>query len=201
MDFWRFQPVGGGTGLDVLERLLAIEVELARIKESVATESSFGLAKITNAQNITNVDCGFALSALQNNAAVQGTLANRTKELEAKTIDRSLLYENSSYIETGETLSLAHSNYDILEVHWRFEPNQYDTRVDYVPKGSHIIVHTIGVSLQNLSDTFFGCRGYVFNSTERYVAGDGLLYRMNGEFNKNNAWFNIVRIYGIKYSQ
>ncbi len=201
MDFWRYRPVGGGTGLDVLERLLAIEVELARIKESVATESSFGLAKITNAQNITNVDCGFALSALQNNAAVQGTLANRTKELEAKIAERSLLYENTSLIQEGEAVNLSSSNYDALEVRWEFEPNSRHETISYFPKGSNIRLTVIGVHDQNTINTFIGCRIYAFNSLDRYTAGASALYRMNGAFNKADAWFKISRIYGIKYNQ
>ena len=143
--------------LEVLTRIGAIEQEISALKQTIGSDLEYGLAKVTNSSSV-NTENGIAMSAMQNNAAIHGTLANRTKELEAKTIDRSLLYENSSHIETGATLSLAHSNYDILEVHWRFEPNQYDTRVNYVPKGSHIIVHTIGVNFQDSPNTFFGDR-------------------------------------------
>lgn len=88
-------PVGGGVNTDILKRITDMESELRLLKQSVATETDYGLAKITESSAVTEKDSGLVLSARERNPAVDGTLANKIKksEIKAKTIEFSLTTE------------------------------------------------------------------------------------------------------------
>lgn len=50
--------------------------ELQRIENLKASTSGYGMSKLSNASDVTNVD-SYALSAIQNNPSIDGTLNNR----------------------------------------------------------------------------------------------------------------------------
>ncbi len=88
-------PSGGGVNTDILKRITDMESELQLLKQSIATETDYGLAKITESSTVTEKDAGLVLSAIEKNPAVDGTLANQIKksEIKAKTIEFSLTTE------------------------------------------------------------------------------------------------------------
>ena len=58
-----------------------LEAEVAALKQGKATAQEYGLSKISSATDVTQEDTGFVLGTIQNNPAVDGTLANRIKSL------------------------------------------------------------------------------------------------------------------------
>ncbi len=75
MDWSPFLPAGG-VNLELLTRLSVLEQEVAAIKETRATEASYGLARLSNATDITETNNGLAIPASQNNAGITGSLRN-----------------------------------------------------------------------------------------------------------------------------
>lgn len=71
---------GGAVSLETLARITVLEQELAELKSTIASDSAYGLAKVTNATDVTQ-ESGIALSAMQNNASVEGTLRNEIQTL------------------------------------------------------------------------------------------------------------------------
>lgn len=71
-----FLPAWGGVNLELLTRLSALEQEVSAIKEAKATEVSYGLARLSNATDITETNNALVLPALQNNAGIPGSLRN-----------------------------------------------------------------------------------------------------------------------------
>lgn len=68
------------TSLETLARIEFLEQELADLKQSIASETAYGLSKVTNAADVTQEN-GIALSAMQNNSSLEGTLANKIEKL------------------------------------------------------------------------------------------------------------------------
>lgn len=77
MDWSPFLPAWGGVNLELLTRIDALERAVEQIRSQKASENAFGIAKLTNAQDVTDANSGLALSAMQNNAGIEGTIANR----------------------------------------------------------------------------------------------------------------------------
>ncbi len=67
----------GGVNLELLTRIDALEQAVDQIRSQKASENVFGFAKLTNAQDVTDANGGLALSAMQNNSSIEGTIANR----------------------------------------------------------------------------------------------------------------------------
>ena len=61
-----------------------MESELRLLKQSVATETDYGLAKITESSTVTEKDSGLVLSAREKNPAVDGSIGNQIKKIEIK---------------------------------------------------------------------------------------------------------------------
>lgn len=60
----------------------------------MATDTAYGLAKVTNSMDVTE-ESGIAMSAMQNNASVEGTLANSIKALELSIFDKNKMYSQN----------------------------------------------------------------------------------------------------------
>lgn len=71
---------GGVTSPETLARIEVLEQELADLKQSIASDTAYGLSKVTNAADVTQEN-GIALSAMQNNSSLEGTLANKIEKL------------------------------------------------------------------------------------------------------------------------
>lgn len=54
---------------------------MADLKNTIASDSLYGLAKISNAADVTEEN-GIALSAIQNNASIDGTLAKKIQDIQ-----------------------------------------------------------------------------------------------------------------------
>lgn len=77
------KPIGGGTSLSDRERIVELErlaeslqSQINELKTGMATESIPGLVRITSSAAVTD-STGLALSARENNAGIENTLANR----------------------------------------------------------------------------------------------------------------------------
>lgn len=81
MKFW----FGGGYDRNEIQRLEALIDEngerIERIKNLKGDAENYGLVKLSDSNAVTQ-SAGFALSASQNNANIEGTLANRISVLE-----------------------------------------------------------------------------------------------------------------------
>lgn len=89
--------MGGGTSQSVLDRIKALETDvstltttLQAITESKASKTFYGLAKLSDAADVTE-DLGLVLSAKEKNPAVDGTLARGIKELK-QSLKRDMAY-------------------------------------------------------------------------------------------------------------
>ena len=86
--------MGGGTSLEVLVRLAALESQVADLTESLGAANEEirrlenlkaaydhpGLARLCNSQTVTESE-GLVLPASENNAGLDGTLANRIEKI------------------------------------------------------------------------------------------------------------------------
>lgn len=81
-------PTRGGTGKSEITRLEALIEEnkqlaqqnrqmIEEIKATHATQDTYGLSRVTRSGDITLVDGGMAMSAVENNPSIDGTLANQ----------------------------------------------------------------------------------------------------------------------------
>lgn len=95
--------MGGGTSIELLSRISALEQEVSGIKQSKASPDSFGLSKASNAADVTDAGSGLVLSAVQNNAGVPGTLRN---EIEKQNTLRS---KDITSAETGKISNIWNS--------------------------------------------------------------------------------------------
>lgn len=82
--------------MDLLDRIASIETEIDAIKNTKASEQEYGLSKISNACDVTESNNGIALSAMQNNPSIVGTLANKVE---------SISNSCSGYIDTNNLLA------------------------------------------------------------------------------------------------
>lgn len=74
----------GGANLDFIKRIEELENKVDQLSEKRATTESFGLAKTSSATDVTDESSGTVLSAIQNNAGIKGTLANKIGEIDKK---------------------------------------------------------------------------------------------------------------------
>lgn len=74
----------GGANLDFIKRIEELENKVDQLSEKRATTESFGLAKTSSATDVTDESSGIVLSAIQNNAGIKGTLANKIGEIDKK---------------------------------------------------------------------------------------------------------------------
>lgn len=79
--------MGGGTNQSLLDRIAALEettstlaASLQALTENKASKTSYGLAKLSDATDVTE-DLGLVLSAKEKNPAVSGSLANLVENL------------------------------------------------------------------------------------------------------------------------
>lgn len=110
--------VGGGITQKLLDRIQALEdelrsvkdelalsgIDLEALKESRATPSAYGLAKISELTSVTETSAGLVLSAKEKNPGISGTLANLISQNKTKTS------QNKSSIE-----SINHSMFRMVE--------------------------------------------------------------------------------------
>lgn len=75
------QIPSGGVNTDILKRIADIEAELHTLKNQVATEEKYGLAKITDITTATETASGLVLSAKEKNPLVQGSLAEKIEQI------------------------------------------------------------------------------------------------------------------------
>lgn len=87
--------LGGGENPNLQDRVAALEKENSDIKQSRAAEGMYGLAKISGSESVTETDSGLVLGAVQNNAALPGTIANQIQELK----DRSGICSAGEFVE------------------------------------------------------------------------------------------------------
>lgn len=71
----------GGVNRDLLDRVSLLESELAELKQKKASETEYGLGKISASASVTEDD-GLLLSAKEKNDAISGSLANRIGKVE-----------------------------------------------------------------------------------------------------------------------
>ena len=76
-----------------------MESELQLLKQSVATETDYGLAKITESSTVTEKDSGLVLSAREKNPAVDGTIGNSIEKIR-NAIKKKTYYRNSVKLNT-----------------------------------------------------------------------------------------------------
>lgn len=72
---------GGGTSHSVLERISELEREVQILKEQKAGPETYGLARISRSETVTEDDSGLVLSAAENNAGIEGSLAYRIEKI------------------------------------------------------------------------------------------------------------------------
>ena len=91
-----YVPQGpGGVNLELLTRIDALEQELFTIKQTIGSDLEYGLAKVTNSSSV-NTENGIAMSAMQNNAAINGTLANAIAGLKNSVRQRPVVISSSN---------------------------------------------------------------------------------------------------------
>ena len=83
------QQIGGGINQPALERIAALEntvsiltEALHNITESKATETNYGLAKISESTTVTETGSGLVLSAKEKNPSIDGTLARKMEQIQ-----------------------------------------------------------------------------------------------------------------------
>ena len=76
-----------------------MESELRLLKQSVATETDYGLAKITESSTVTEKDSGLVLSAREKNPAVDGTIGNSIEKIK-NAIKKKIYYIYSAKLDT-----------------------------------------------------------------------------------------------------
>ena len=81
---YRSHPDRGGVNTELLKRIADIEAELQTLKNQVATEEKYGLAKITGVTTVTDEDAGLVLGAKEKNTSIDGTLANNIESVKEK---------------------------------------------------------------------------------------------------------------------
>lgn len=88
----------GGINQNTLDRIIALETELQSIKEGLmqsgaeiealrngkATESSYGLARVSESTAVTQTNTGLVLSAKEKNPSIVGTLASKISSIITK---------------------------------------------------------------------------------------------------------------------
>lgn len=138
----RFRRAWGGVSAELLARIASLEQEVQQLKKSKATADSFGLAKISDATDVTERDNGLVLSAWQNNAANSGSIRSDIKNIQTslqfgtnsyryvehfRTEDNYYVYD-PGYIEAKNGVAYVHINYVIVK-----EPIiGYDARVPLI---------------------------------------------------------------------
>lgn len=75
---------GGGTSIEALKRIEALEKEISDLKKTIATPDTYGLSKITDATTITEADSGLVLGAKEKNPAADGSLAGEISKVQQK---------------------------------------------------------------------------------------------------------------------
>lgn len=83
-------PTSGGGNLELLNRMAELENSVSQLYERVsrteqsrATPDTYGLAKATDATNVTQKDSGLVVGAWQLNEGMTDSLANRIADLES----------------------------------------------------------------------------------------------------------------------
>lgn len=74
-------PSGGGTSIEALKRIEALEKELSDLKKTIATPDTYGLSRITDVTTVTGADAGLVLGAKEKNPLVQGSLAEKIEQI------------------------------------------------------------------------------------------------------------------------
>ena len=113
-----------------------MESELRLLKQSVATETGYGLAKITESSIVTEKDSGLVLSAREKNPAVDGTLANTIKNISNK--------ENINVSWNNETFPGSFAE----NIAWKINRTIYikatkHNGVSHIPVGERVVVGKI----------------------------------------------------------
>lgn len=87
MENGQYKQLSGGVPQSVLTRITTIEGELNELKQEVglvkdthATTTHYGLAMLSATSDVTDANA-FALSAIEKNASVDGTLANVSRKI------------------------------------------------------------------------------------------------------------------------
>lgn len=169
------------------------------IKESRATNDTFGLSKIcpVTTTDVTESN-GIVLGGFEKNAALAGTLANRIETVYNTIATRKLLYQKTANLVEGDSLVLSSSDYDVLEVFYYFDSVGY---VKHFPKGYTFVITHINASYDSTFNSFVSSRTFSYVNETKYNVSKPTLYRFNGTFEKTESWLQISKIYGIKYSQ
>lgn len=114
---------------------------------------------------------------------------------------RKLLWSNDGAVAEGTTITLSDSDYDELEIHFATEITANAPMCDIrCEKGRDIQLYFNAISLNNQSDTYLMGRKLTRNSDTSFTAGNGLIYRMTGNFVADSIFVIPIKIYGIKYT-
>lgn len=96
-------PSGGGTSQAVLDRIAALEQKIEQLEGKKATDSEYGLARISESSSVTETGAGLVLGAKEKNAAITGTIAHGMSALGNKAeqafdlASTSIQFENYGY--------------------------------------------------------------------------------------------------------
>lgn len=130
---------GGGISLELLARISALEstvegltkslgdanTEIQRLSGLRATHDRYGMAKICDLSTVTDSE-GLVLPASQNNAAINGSLANRIKKLGDRSlvVQHRLLNVNEQYVESqwGNIYSIFNLGFYFLDIYFKNIP-------------------------------------------------------------------------------
>lgn len=190
---------GGATSLETLARITALEQELADLKRSVASDTAYGLAKVTNATDVTE-EIGIAISAVQNNASVSGSLRYEIEQVNKNLVKRKKLFRYNGIIQDEEIITLSSGDYHALEVWYSTDIYSGRNFSVTIPGSNNIFLSGVGVEDQTEYRAYILSRFYYYQSPTTFKAAKANLRRFNGTFEQSADWLNIYEIWGLTYN-
>lgn len=169
-------PVSGGAiSLETLKKIADIEKELFNLKQTIASDTMFGLSKITSASDVT-LESGIALSAVQNNPNIEGSIAQKVAKNKEKIEQTDAKFANYYILSGGVEIN---PNEDLNSAKFFVPGNYYCGLNDNVQTLKNCpttnaftlkVEHSIGTSYpaQTLRDFY---NGEIFY---RFKAGGGI---------------------------
>lgn len=99
---------GGGANLDLLNRITQLEQTVSELSGKLdaalklrADNETYGLVQLSDSESVTD-GTGLALSAIQNNPTIDGTLANRIAGIRSSIAEKKYLKLWSGVAHSGE---------------------------------------------------------------------------------------------------
>ena len=147
--------------LELLNRMADLENSVSQLdkraaqtEQSRATPDTYGLAKVTDATNVTQKDSGLVLGAWQNNAGMTGSLANRVAALES-------IKERSCVIKSSKASWMCAGIQDLNDVD--------GVRIHLLNNGMHLISGLFSVTDLDAFSAAINSGGLIMRFPEEYA--------------------------------